>query len=127
MPAVAWEHRLDGAPLRRWLRQHRSEERFVRLPDAILRAVYRVLHEQTGVSLRVADRILVAVGECPVTLHELYPLPDEPVVDRWCGQCREIVLATEAHVCPWCESETNPVTHSTGERWVPQAVIGGQS
>jgi hypothetical protein len=55
--------------------------------------------------LGFVDRILTDAGE-PHTFAMLYPLPDAPIVERWCITCTDRVSTDDTLVCPWCESQT---------------------
>lgn len=53
-----------------------------------------------------ADRFFTAAGE-PHQLAILYPL-DEPMHNRWCETCHDVVTTNDDLLCPWCEEETRP-------------------
>lgn len=68
---------LPVGPLRRWLRdfviRHEGMDQAARDLGIDARILRRVLHESEGVSLGLADRMLVAAGDVGM-LNELYPL-----------------------------------------------------
>jgi hypothetical protein len=85
MPAtLAGRGDLPVGPFRSWLRGYLSRYE-TRLQAATRlgeheRTLSRVLLEQRTVHLAVVDRILVAAGESPTVLNELYPLDDAVAV-----------------------------------------------
>lgn len=110
---------LPVRPLRRWLRDYVLRVGDVRTAARQLhqheRQLWRILREQSWVTVKVADSILVAAGE-PESFYLLYPLDETAVAEaepqpqlkigpRWCRKCQEATTRTR---CAQCLRPTRP-------------------
>lgn len=130
---------LPVRPLRRWLRDYviraGGPGNAAFQLDTQPRTLWRILRDQSYVTVDVADRILTAAGE-PQTFYLLYPLDDAEadvgpwalesesmfgessfegaVYERWCRWCSNLVTTDHRACCPDCRRLTQPLTESEG-------------